>query len=387
MPIVNRFSELHEEITQWRRTIHQHPELLYDVEQTAQMVAELLTQFGCDEVVEGIGRTGVVGVIKGRLDGPTIGLRADMDALPILEESGKPWTSTVSGKMHACGHDGHTSMLLGAAKYFCETRNFSGSVAVIFQPAEEGGAGGKAMVDDGMMSRWNIEEVFGMHNLPGLPVGQFATTPGPIMASVDVFDIVIEGRGGHAAMPHQCVDPVVIASQIVVGAQSLVSRTLDPMESGVVSITCFHAGTVDNVIPEQATLKGTIRTLKPEVREHLEQRLVHLVETTAKAHGGSAKIDYQVLYPPTVNHSAQTDFAAEIAREVSGNPQLVDENYPATMGGEDFSFMLNERPGNFIFLGNGDTAGLHHPKYDFNDDAIPVGCSYWVRLIERRLPV
>lgn len=385
MPVVNRLAEMAAEITEWRRDIHQHPELMYDVFRTAEMVQEKLTAFGCDDVVPGIGKTGVVGLIKGNRPGPTIGLRADMDALPIAEETGKQWASKTAGKMHACGHDGHTSMLLGAAKYLSETRNFAGQVAVIFQPAEEGGAGGKAMVDDGMMERFNIEEVFGMHNLPGLPVGQFATTNGPIMASVDIFEIVITGRGGHAAFPHQSIDPVMVGSQIVVGAQSLVARTLDPMESGVVSITCFNAGTTDNVIPETAKLMGTIRALKPEVREHLEQKLFHLVETTAQAHGATAKVDYEIVYPPTVNHDSQTHFAIETALDVTGDANLVDGATVPMLGGEDFSFMLNARPGNFIFVGNGDTAGLHHPKYDFNDDAIPFGTSYWVRLVERRL--
>ena len=385
MPVVNRLAELTAEITEWRRDIHQHPELMYDVFRTAEMVQEKLTSFGCDEVVPEIGKTGVVGIIKGNRPGPTIGLRADMDALPILEETDKEWASKTAGKMHACGHDGHTSMLLGAAKYLSETRNFAGQVAVIFQPAEEGGAGGKAMVDDGMMERFNIEEVFGMHNLPGLPVGQFATTNGPIMASVDIFNIEITGRGGHAAFPHQSIDPVMVGAQIVVGAQALVARTLDPMESGVVSITCFNAGTTDNVIPETAKLMGTIRALKPEVREHLEQKLIHLVETTAQAHGASAKVDYEVVYPPTVNHGDQTSFAVETALDVTGDAALVDGATVPMLGGEDFSFMLNARPGNFIFVGNGDTAGLHHPKYDFNDEAIPFGTSYWVRLVERRL--
>ena len=385
MPVVNRLAELTAEITEWRRDIHQHPELMYDVFRTAEMVQEKLTSFGCDEVVPEIGKTGVVGIIKGNRPGPTIGLRADMDALPILEETDKEWASKTAGKMHACGHDGHTSMLLGAAKYLSETRNFAGQVAVIFQPAEEGGAGGKAMVDDGMMERFNIEEVFGMHNLPGLPVGQFATTNGPIMASVDIFNIEITGRGGHAAFPHQSIDPVMVGAQIVVGAQALVARTLDPMESGVVSITCFNAGTTDNVIPETAKLMGTIRALKPEVREHLEQKLIHLVETTAQAHGASAKVDYEVVYPPTVNHGDQTSFAVDTALDVTGDAALVDGATVPMLGGEDFSFMLNARPGNFIFVGNGDTAGLHHPKYDFNDEAIPFGTSYWVRLVERRL--
>ena len=385
MPIVNRLAELHAEITQWRREIHQHPELMYDVERTAGFVEGKLGEFGCDQVVPGIGRTGVVGLIRGNRPGPTIGLRADMDALPILEETGKDWASKTPGKMHACGHDGHTSMLLGAAKYLCETRNFAGSVAVIFQPAEEGGAGADAMVKDGMMERFDITEVFGMHNLPGLPVGEFATNPGPIMASVDVFEIEITGKGGHAAFPHQSIDPILVGSAIVMGAQSLVARTLDPLESGVVSITCFNAGTVDNVIPETAKLVGTIRALKPEVRMHLEERLLHLVKATASAHGAQATVDYQRLYPPTVNHGEHTDIAVEVARDVAGDPALVNPDAVPMLGGEDFSFMLNSRPGNFIFMGNGDTAGLHHPRYDFNDEAIPHGTSYWVRLVEKRL--
>ena len=385
MPIVNRLAELAGEITSWRRDIHQHPELLYDVERTASFVENKLNEFGCDEVVPGIGKTGVVGLIKGRASGPTIGLRADMDALPIHEESGKEWASKTAGKMHACGHDGHTSMLLGAAKYLCETRNFSGQVAVIFQPAEEGGAGGKAMVDDGMMDRFAITEVFSLHNNPGLPIGHFATKPGPIMGSVDIFEIEITGRGGHAAHPHETIDPIIVGAHIVTAAQSLVARTLDPIENAVVSITCFNGGTADNIIPETVKLVGTIRAFKPEVREHLEKKLIHLVETTAKAHGASAKVDYEVVYPSTINSVEQTAFAVETAREITGNDDHVDAMAAPTLGGEDFSFMLNESVGNYIFIGNGDTAGWHHPKYDFNDEAIPFGCSYLVRLVERRL--
>jgi len=386
MPIVNRFHDLAEEITAWRRDFHEHPELGYDVERTAGIVAEKLREFGCDEVVTGIGRTGVVGVIKGRGAGRTVGLRADMDALPILEGTGKPWASRTPGKMHACGHDGHTAMLLGAAKYLSETRNFDGVVVVIFQPAEEGGAGGKAMVDDGMLDRFGVERVFGMHNYPGAPVGTFHIRPGPIMASADLVEIHVEGTAGHAARPHLAADPIVAASAIVQAAQTIVSRNADPLESAVVSICKFDAGSTFNVIPSRAELLGTVRTLKSDVRDLVEQRLAAIVSQVAAAHGVWATLRYHRNYPVTVNDEAQATFAADIAARVVGENN-VDRNVVPTMGGEDFSFMLNERPGAFIFAGVGeDVANLHNEKYDFNDELIPVGCSYWAMLVETALP-
>jgi len=336
-------------------------------------------------VVAGIGRTGVVGVIRGNKPGSkVIGMRADMDALPIEEATGLPYKSTVPGKMHACGHDGHTAMLLGAARYLAETRNFAGTAVVIFQPAEEGGAGGKAMVEDGMMDRFKIGEVYGMHNFPGLPVGEFSIRPGPIMAAADYLQIDIEGKGAHAARPHLGIDTVLVGAQIVNNLQSIVARNVDPLESAVVSVCMFHAGNTDNVIPQTAQLRGTARSLTPEVRDLLEQRVPEVAEGTAKLYGASAKVKYRRGYPVLKNHAAQTDFAAKVAGDIAGRDK-VDIDMAPVMGAEDFSFMLNARPGAFIFIGNGESAGLHHPAYNFNDDAIPFGTSYWVKLVETAL--
>jgi hippurate hydrolase len=385
MPIVNRVADLHGEITAWRRDLHAHPELLYDVHRTAAAVVDKLKSFGCDDVVAGIGRTGVVGVIRGRKAGAkVIGLRADMDALPLEEETGLPYKSTVPGKMHACGHDGHTAMLLGAAKYLAETRNFAGTAVVIFQPAEEGGAGGLAMVKDGLISHFGIQEVYGMHNYPGLPIGQFAIRAGAMMASADHIAIALEGKGGHAARPHLCVDTILVGAQIINQLQSIVARNVDPLEAAVVSVCMFQAGHTDNVIPQHARLRGTARSLKPEIRELLQKRIGEVVEGTARLYGATAKITYTNGYPVVVNHERQTAFAAGVAREIAGKDK-VDTDAPPVMGAEDFAFMLEERPGAFIFVGNGDSAGLHHPAYDFNDEAIPVGTSYWVRLAETAL--
>jgi amidohydrolase len=388
MPIVNRIAEFHREITAWRRDLHAHPELLYDVHRTAAIVAEKLKSFGCDEVVPGIGQTGVVGVIRGRKGAPgkVIGLRADMDALPIEETNDVPYKSTVPGKMHACGHDGHTAMLLGAAKYLAETRNFAGTAVVIFQPAEEGGAGGKAMVSDGMMERFGIQEVYGMHNYPGLPVGHFAIRHGPIMAAADRLTIEVEGKGGHAARPHVSIDTVLVCAQIINQIQSIVSRNVDPLHSAVISICMVQAGSTDNVIPQTALMRGTARSLVPEVQDLLDNRLKDVVEGTARLYGASAKLTYRRDYPVTRNHPEKADFAAAVAQEIAGKDRVNTDVAPV-MGAEDFSFMLNARPGAFIFVGNGDSAGLHHPAYDFNDEVIPVGASYWVRLIERALGV
>ncbi len=387
MPIVNRVAAMHDEITQWRRDLHAHPELLFDVHRTAGVVAEKLKAFGCDEVVPGIGKTGVVGVIRGRKSGSNkvIGLRADMDALPIDEQTNVPYRSKTPGVMHACGHDGHTAMLLGAAKYLAETRNFDGTAVVIFQPAEEGGGGGREMVKDGMMERFGINEVYGMHNSPDLPIGEFALRRGPVMAAADKLRIDIEGKGTHAAKPHLGIDTILVGSQIVNQLQSIVSRNLDPLQSAVVSICTFRAGDTDNVIPQTAMMLGTVRTLLPDVQDMIEKRVSEVVEGVAKLHGATAKVTYVRNYPITINHDRQTDFAASVAAEVSGSDR-VDTDLTPVMGAEDFSFMLNERPGAFIFVGNGESAGLHHPAYNFNDDAIPVGTSYWVRLVETAMP-
>ena len=387
MPIVNRVADLHDEITAWRHDLHAHPELQYDVHRTAASVAEKLRTFGCDEVVTGIGRTGVVGIIRGtKGEGrKVIGLRADMDALPITEANDLPYKSTVPGKMHACGHDGHTAMLLGAARYLTETRNFAGTAVVIFQPAEEGGGGGREMVKDGMMERFGIQEVYGMHNFPGIPLGEFAIRPGPIMAAADRIYIDIEGRGSHAAKPHQSVDSILVGAQIVNQLQSIVSRNVDPLDSAVVSICQFNAGTADNVIPQTARMSGTARSLSPKVQDVLEARVREVVEGTARLYGAKATLIYKRDYPVTQNYPKQTSFAADIAAQVVGN-ERVDRATPPVMGAEDFSFMLNARPGAFIFVGNGESAGLHHPSYNFNDAAIPFGTSYWVKLVETALP-
>jgi hippurate hydrolase len=385
MPILNRAAEMQDEVAGWRRHLHQTPELNFDVFKTAAFVTEKLKEFGCDDVVTGLGKTGVVGIIHGRKgEGATIGLRADMDALPINEITGKSYASTVPGKMHACGHDGHTAMLLGAAKYLTETRNFAGSVAVIFQPAEEGGGGGNEMVKDGMMERFDISRVFGMHNMPGLPVGQFAIRPGPIMAATAEFTITVKGRGGHAAMPHGTIDPIVITSQLVGALQTIASRSTDPVEAVVVSVTKFHAGDAYNVIPETAEIAGTVRTLKKEIAKKSEERIRAICDGIATAFGATITVDYDANYPVTFNNPEETVFASDVAASVAGDTQVHRAIQPV-MGGEDFSYMLEARPGAFIFIGNGETAGLHHPAYDFNDEVIPHGMSYWVKLAETAL--
>jgi len=388
MPVINRVADLQAEIVGWRHDFHRQPELLYDVERTAARVAELLRSFGVDEVVTGIGRTGVVGLIKGRKagNGRVIGLRADMDALPIIERTGKSYASTVPGKMHACGHDGHTSMLLGAAKYLAETRNFAGTVALIFQPAEEGGAGGRAMVEDGLMERFGIAEVFGLHNMPGIPLGQFAIRPGGIMASTGEFEIVLQSTGGHAAMPNRTADPVVAAAQIVVALQTIVARNVDPLRSAVLTVTTIHGGTTHNVIPREVTLTGTVRTLEKELRTLVEGRLRELVTQLAAAFGVAAEMTIRPGYPVTLNAPEQTAFAAKVAREIVGDAQVADQA-DGTMAGEDFAYMLEARPGAYIFLGNGDSSALHSDTYDFNDEALPYGVSYWIRLAEMALPL
>jgi len=385
MPIVNRVADLHDEITEWRRDLHAHPELQYDVHRTAGSVSERLKSFGCDDVVTGLGRTGVVGVIRGSKPGAkVIGMRADMDALPIEEATTVTYKSTAPGKMHACGHDGHTAMLLGAAKYLAETRNFAGTAVVIFQPAEEGGAGARAMMDDGLFDRFGIEEVFGMHNYPGMPIGQFAIRSGPMMASTDTISIDLEGVGGHAAWPHFGVDTVLVGAQIVNQLQSIVARNVDPLQAAVISICMFQAGNADNVIPQQAKLRGTARALSPKVRDLLQKRVREVVEGTARAYGAKAELTYTTGYPVLVNEEHKTAFAAGVAREVAGKDKVNTDCAPL-MGAEDFAFMLQERPGAFIYIGNGNSAQLHNPAYDFNDEAIPVGTSYWVRLAETAL--
>lgn len=387
MAVENWVAQHVESLTAFRRDLHQNPELLYDLPRTAASVADALRAAGVDEVVEGIGRTGVVGVIHGQTNksGRTIGLRADMDALPVVEATGKPWASQLEGKMHACGHDGHTTMLLGAARHLVDSRAFDGTVIVIFQPAEEGGAGAKAMIDDGLFTRWPCNEVYGMHNRPNLPVGQFTIAPGPIMGSVDEIKITIEGRGGHAARPDATIDTFPIAAALIQSIQTIVSRTVDPMDKAVVSLCTIHAGNAFNVIPQTIEMTGTVRTLREEVRGHIEAQLASLVPSIAAGFGATAKLDYIRMYPVTVNHDLETDLAADAAVEVAGE-ENVTRDMPQVLGGEDFSFMLNEVPGAMINIGNGPSAGLHHPEYDFNDDVIAWGCSYWTTLVRRRLP-
>ncbi|MDE3028139.1 MAG: amidohydrolase [Paracoccaceae bacterium] len=386
MPVKNRFAEMLPEITAWRRDIHENPELLFDTHRTSALVATKLREFGCDEVVEGIGRTGVVGVIKGKTDsaGRVVGLRADMDALPIFEATGLEYASKVPGKMHACGHDGHTAMLLGAAKYLAETRNFDGRAVVIFQPAEEGGGGGREMVDDGMMDRFGIQEVYGMHNMPGIPVGQFAIRPGAMMASADQFEVLVTGKGGHAAKPHDCIDTTLVASHMVIALQSIASRNVDPLKQVVVSVCTFRTESeAFNVIPQTVTLRATVRTMDPAVQDFVEERVKAIVAGVAATFGATAEVDYKRGYPVTMNAPENTDYAAAAALKVSGN---VDLDIAPLMGAEDFSFMLNARPGAYIFLGNGDTAMVHHPAYNFDDNAIPFGSSWYATMVEERMP-
>lgn len=386
MPTKNRFAEMQADITAWRRDIHEHPEILFETHRTSALVAEKLREFGCDEVVEGIGRTGVVGVIKGRQNGSgkVIALRADMDALPIHEQTGVEYASKIDGAMHACGHDGHTAMLLGAARYLAETRNFDGTAVVIFQPAEEGGGGGREMCNEGMMERWGIDEVYGMHNWPGLPVGEFSIRSGAFFAATDLLTIEFEGLGGHAAKPHDTIDTTLMASHAVTALQSIASRNADPIDRVVVSITSFETSSkAFNVIPQKVHIMGTVRTMSKDMRDLTEKRVNEICTGIATTFGGVARVDYNRNYPMMVNNPEQTAFAADVARSVSGQC----EEAPLVMGGEDFAFMLEERPGAYILVGNGDTAMVHHPEYNFNDEAIPAGCSWWAEIVEQRMPV
>ena len=386
MPIKNRFAELLPQITAWRHDFHAHPELLFDVQRTAAKVADLCRSFGCDQVVTGIGRTGVVVVIKGQQTGSgrVVALRADMDALPIQEQTGVSYASNTPGKMHACGHDGHTAMLLGAAQYLAETRNFDGTAVLIFQPAEEGGGGGREMVEAGMMERFAIQEVYGMHNMPGIPVGQFAIRPGPMMAAADQFDITVTGKGGHAAKPQDCVDPLVVAAHIVVALQTIASRNIDPLQSVVVSVCTMEGdSTAHNVIPQVVKMRGTTRSMTEPVRDLAQRRVEEIVHGTAAVFGAVATIDYRRGYPVTVNAAENTVYAAEVARGVAG---VVTTDVAPMMAAEDFSYMLNARPGAYIFVGNGDTAMVHHPAYNFDDAVIPFGASWYAGMVEARMP-
>ena len=379
---------MHGEITVWRRDFHENPELLYDTHRTSKIVKEKLTSFGCDQVITGLGRTGVVGVIHGRSNsnGKTIGLRADMDALPIKEITNLEYSSKKDGMMHACGHDGHTAMLLGAAKYLSETRNFDGKVVVIFQPAEEGGAGAKEMCEDGLMSDFDISEVYGMHNAPGLPVGQFNIRSGAFFAAADQFTVNIQGKGGHAARPQETIDPTIVGAHILIALQSVASRNTDPLKSSVVSVTSFRTESDSyNVIPQTVQLKGTVRTLSKDVRDMAQEKITQLIKNTGLAFGANVELDYDRGYPVMINSDLETSHMIKAAKNVAGDKN-VDDNASQVMGAEDFSYMLEERPGAYIRVGNGNTASLHHPNYDFNDESIPFGTSFWVELTETRLP-
>lgn len=386
MPVLNRIASYAEEMKGWRRHLHANPELEFDCHETAAYITDRLRDFGVDEIHTGIATSGVVAIINGRENGPTIGLRADMDALPIAEITGADYASTVPGKMHACGHDGHVTMALGAAKYLAETRNFSGRVAFLFQPAEEEGGGGNVMVQEGVMDRFGIGQVYGIHNAPNVPLGHFQTTNGPLMASVDTAWVKITGKGGHGATPHECVDPVVAVVGMVGAIQTIIPRNVYAMDEAVISVTQIHTGTASNIIPEEATFCATIRAFKPEVRELLKRRIHEIIEGHAAAYNVKAEIDYDWGYPATINHPDQADFAAEVAREVSGEA-AVNARAGREMGSEDFSYMLEARPGAYLFLGIGPGAGLHHPAYDFNDDAAPIGASFFARLVERAQPL
>ena len=387
MPIKNRFAETHAEIAGWRQHMHQNPELGFEEHATAAFVVDRLRDFGITDITTGIGQTGVVAVIEGKTNtsGRAIGLRADMDALPIMEATGLPYASQTPGKMHACGHDGHTAMLLGAAQYLAETRNFDGRCVLIFQPAEEGGGGGNEMVKEGLMERWSSDEVYGMHDMPGYDVGKFAIRPGALLAAADQFDITIEGQGGHAAAPHEAVDTNLAAAHVVIALQSIASRNGEPEKQVVVSVCTLRSDTEShNVLPQTVRLIGTTRSLDEDVRNLTETRLREIVSLTAQAHGCRAEITYERGYPVTINHDRETEYAADIAEKVVPD---VWRDTPPIMAGEDFSYMLNARPGAYMMLGNGFGPTVHHPMYDFNDDAIPAGCSWFAEMVETRLPV
>ena len=386
MPVVNRIADFSADMTAWRQHLHSIPELGLDCHKTAAFVAERLREFGVDEVHEGIAQTGIVAIINGQGAGPTIGLRADMDALPITEETGVPYASTHEGKMHACGHDGHTTMLLGAAKYLAETRNFAGRVALRFQPAEEVIGGGEIMVKEGVMDRFDIGQVYALHNAPNRDFGTFHTTPGPIMAAADTFTIHLTGKGGHGARPHECVDPVVAACAIVQSLQTIVSRNTDPGAKLVISTTQIHTGTTDNVIPETVYINGTVRTFDKEVQATVVRRMQSIVDGHAASYDLQATLDFEFGYPPTINDAEKTAFAVDVAGDIAG-ASGVNAHHVAGMGAEDFSYMLEVRPGAYLMLGQGEGASVHHPKYNFNDEIAPIGASFFARLVERAQPV
>ena len=385
MPILNRIADFHTDLTAWRRDIHAHPETAFEEKRTSDVVAKRLEEFGI-EIHRGLAGTGVVGTLKGSRPGArAIAIRADMDALDVTEKNGFHHCSTHTGKMHACGHDGHTTMLLGAARYLAETRNFAGTVHFIFQPAEENEAGGRVMVEQGLFEKFPVEGVYGMHNWPGLPVGQFAVRSGPLLASSDIFEITVEGKGAHGAMPHTGIDPVVTAAQITLALQTIRSRSTHPLDGAVVSVTQVHGGDTWNVIPDEVVLRGTTRSFKREVQDTIEDGIRRIAEGVAAAQGAKVRVRYERRYPPTVNTEKETEIAAAAASEVAG-PGNVIRDFTPSMGAEDFAFMLQARPGCYVLIGNGEeSAGLHNPHYDFNDEVLTTGASYWARLVERVL--
>lgn len=386
MPVLNRIADFAEEMKGWRRHLHQHPELSFDCHETAAFIAARLREIGVDEIHEGIGRTGIVALIKGQGEGPVIGLRADMDALAIEETTGAPYASQRPGKMHACGHDGHVTMLLGAAKYLAETRRFKGQVALIFQPAEEEGGGGEVMVKEGALDRFGIAEVYALHNVPNMEFGTFSTCPGPIMASVDTALVTVRGKGGHGATPHECIDPVVAIVSMVQALQTILSRNLYALDEAVISVTQIHTGSASNIIPEEGWFMATFRAFSPPVRALLKKRIYEIVEGQTASFGVSATIDYEWGYPPTVNDADKAAFATEVAREIAGE-RGVNGAMTREMGSEDFAYFLEKRPGAYLFLGTGPGAGLHHSAFDFNDEAAPHGASFFARLVEKALPL
>jgi hippurate hydrolase len=384
MPIINRIAEFHAEMTEWRRRIHAHPETAFEERETAALVAALLQSFGI-AADRNVARTGVIGTLKGSVPGDrAIALRADMDALHITERNDFAHASHNPGRMHACGHDGHTAMLLGAAKHLAETRNFAGTIHFVFQPAEENEGGARLMVEEGVLERYPVEAVYGMHNWPELPVGQFAIRPGPMMAAFDIFEITVMGRGGHAAKPHLAVDPIVAAAQVVTGLQTIASRGIDPLEGAVVSVTQIHGGDTWNVIPETVVLRGTTRSFSPSVRDQMEPAIRRIAEGACRAGGAEMELHYERRYPPTLNAPTETETAALAAGSIVGETNVRRDLVPS-MAAEDFAFFLEKRPGAYIWIGNGTAATgglLHNPNYDFNDAILPIGASYWVELAE-----
>ena len=386
MPVINKIADFFEEMKGWRRHLHANPELEFDCFKTSTFVIERLKEFGVNEIHEGIAKTGVVGIINGKKNGKTIGLRADMDALPLQEETNHEYKSKIDGVMHACGHDGHTTMLLGAAKYLCDTRNFSGRVALIFQPAEEKGGGAGVMCKEGIMDKFEIDQVYGIHTAPNVELGRFETNSNTVFAAADDFTININGNGGHGAYPEHTIDPVIIATQVSQAIYSISSRNLPALDPVVISITQIHSGTTYNIIPGRAFINGTIRTLTKNTQEIVRKRMQEICKGYSDAYDANIELDYNYGYPATINYKKETDFAVKVAKEISGDNNVEDDAKP-DMGAEDFSYMLHERPGAFLNLGQGKGPGVHNTKFDFNDDLSPIGASFFVKLVEKASPI